>query len=172
MNNNYPSKIKIRLIGFLLLMFCISVTSFGQTQSVQGVVTSEGEPVPGALVMVKGTQKGTVTDIDGSYSIDAASGDVLVVSFVGYTTKEVTVVGGQTTINVNLDLSTSDLSEVVVVGYGSQIKKEVSGAIQSVSGKDLQDMPVSSVAQKLQGRLAGVQINQTTGKPGAGMNDR
>jgi TonB-linked SusC/RagA family outer membrane protein len=172
MNNNYPSKIKTRLIGFLLLMFCISVTSFGQSQSVRGVVTSEGEPVPGALVMVKGTQKGTVTDIDGSYTIDAASGDILVVSFVGYTTKEVAVTGGQTTINVDLVMSTSDLSEVVVVGYGSQIKKEVTGAIQSVSGKDLQDMPVSTVAQKLQGRLAGVQINQTTGKPGAGMNVR
>ncbi|WP_051315102.1 SusC/RagA family TonB-linked outer membrane protein [Algoriphagus terrigena] len=153
-------------------MFCISATSFGQTQSVRGVVTSEGEPVPGALVMIKGTQKGTVTDIDGNYTVDAAAGDVLVISFVGYTTKEVAVVGGQTTINVTLDLSTSDLSEVVVVGYGSQIKKEVTGAIQSVSGKDLQDMPVSSVAQKLQGRLAGVQINQTTGKPGQGMNVR
>jgi TonB-linked SusC/RagA family outer membrane protein len=172
MNNNYPSMIKIRLIGFLLLMFCISITSFGQTQSVRGVVTSEGEPVPGALVMVKGTQKGTVTDIDGSYTIDAASGEILVVSFVGYNTKEVAVTGGQTTINVDLVMSTSDLSEVVVVGYGSQIKKEVTGAIQSVSGKDLQDMPVSSVAQKLQGRLAGVQINQTTGKPGQGMNVR
>ncbi|WP_343851864.1 TonB-dependent receptor [Algoriphagus jejuensis] len=153
-------------------MFCISITSFGQTQAVQGVVTSEGEPVPGALVLVKGTQRGTVTDIDGNYSINAAAGEILVVSFVGYTTREVTVVGGQTTINVTLNLSTSDLSEVVVVGYGSQIKKEVTGAIQSVSGKDLQDMPVSSVAQKLQGRLAGVQINQTTGKPGQGMNVR
>lgn len=172
MKNHYLSKIKIRFIGFLLLMFCISVTSFGQAQSVRGVVSSEGEPVPGALVLVKGTQRGTVTDIDGTYSIDAAAGEILVVSFVGYKTKEVAVVGGQTVYDVTLDLSTSDLSEVVVVGYGSQIKKELTGAIQSVSGKDLQDMPVSSVAQKLQGRLAGVQINQTTGKPGQGMNVR
>ncbi|MBN7811070.1 TonB-dependent receptor [Algoriphagus sp. H41] len=172
MNNDYLSMIKIRFIGFLLLMLCMGVSSFGQSQSVRGVVSSEGEPVPGALVLVKGTQRGTVTDIDGNYSIDAAPGEILVVSFVGYTTKEVAVVGGQTEINVTLDLSTSDLSEVVVVGYGSQIKKEVTGAIQSVSGKDLQDMPVSSVAQKLQGRLAGVQINQTTGKPGQGMNVR
>ncbi|WP_332911251.1 carboxypeptidase-like regulatory domain-containing protein [Algoriphagus boritolerans] len=96
-------------------MFCISVTSFGQTQSVRGVITSEGEPVPGALVLVKGTQRGTVTDIDGNFSIEAAAGETLVVSFVGYTTKEVAVIGGQTTYNVTLDLSTSDLSEVVVV---------------------------------------------------------
>ncbi|WP_233553735.1 SusC/RagA family TonB-linked outer membrane protein [Algoriphagus lacus] len=153
-------------------MFCISVTSFGQTQSVRGVVTSEGEPVPGALVLIKGTQRGTVTDIDGNYSINAAAGEILVISFVGYSSKEVPVVGGQTVYDVTLDLSTSDLSEVVVVGYGSQIKKELTGAIQSVNGKDLQDMPVSSVAQKLQGRLAGVQINQTTGRPGQGMNVR
>jgi TonB-dependent starch-binding outer membrane protein SusC len=172
MNNHYLSKMKVRLVGFLLLMLCISVTSFGQSQSVRGVISSEGEPVPGALVIVKGTQRGTVTDIDGSFSIQAAAGETLVVSFVGYTTKEVAVVGGQTTYNISLALSTSDLSEVVVVGYGSQIKKEVTGAIQSVNGKELSDLPVSSLAQKLQGRLAGVQINQTTGRPGQGMNVR
>jgi TonB-linked SusC/RagA family outer membrane protein len=172
MNNHYLSRVKIRLFGFLMLMFCISAMSFGQTQSVKGVVTSEGEPVPGALVLIKGTQKGTVTDIDGNFSMEAASGDVLVVSFVGYSTKEVPVVGGQTTYNVTLDLSTSDLSEVVVVGYGSQIKKEVTGAIQSIGGAELRDMPVSTIAQKLQGRLAGVQINQTTGQPGRGMQVR
>ena len=92
--------------------------------------------------------------------------------FIGYTTKEITVTGGQTNFTISLDLSTSDLSEVVVVGYGSQIKKEVTGAIQSVGAKELADLPVSSIAQKLQGRLAGVQINQTTGKPGQGMNVR
>lgn len=172
MNNHYLSKMKIRLFGFLLLMFCISLTSFGQTQSVRGVITSDGEPVPGALVAVKGTQRGTVTAIDGSFSIDASAGETLVVSFVGYTTREVAVVGGQTTYNVSLSLSTSDLSEVVVVGYGSQIKKEVTGAIQSIGGAELRDMPVSTIAQKLQGRLAGVQINQTTGQPGRGMQVR
>ena len=174
MNNHYLSKIKVRFIGLLLLMLCVSMVSFGQTQSIRGVVASapDNEPVPGALVLVKGTQRGTVTDIDGTYTLEASPGETLVISFVGYTTKEVAVAAGQTTVNVTLELSTSDLSEVVVVGYGSQIKKEVTGAIQSVSGKDLQDMPVSSVAQKLQGRLAGVQINQTTGKPGQGMNVR
>ena len=172
MNNHYLSRIKIRLVGFLLLMFCISHLSFGQAQTVKGVITSEGEPVPGALVLIKGTQKGTVTDIDGNFSIGASAGDVLVVSFVGYTSKEVAVVGGQTTYNISLSLSTSDLSEVVVVGYGSQIKKEVTGAIQSIGGAELRDMPVSTIAQKLQGRLAGVQINQTTGQPGRGMQVR
>lgn len=172
MKNLYLSRIKIRLFGFLLLMLCMSVSSFGQTQSVQGVVTSEGEPVPGVLVIIKGTQRGTVTDIDGNFSINAASGEVLVVSFVGYNTKEVPVVGGQTVYNVTLDLSTSDLSEVVVVGYGSQIKREVTGSVANIGAETLKDMPVSTIAQKLQGRLAGVQINQTTGQPGRGMQVR
>ncbi|GMQ30263.1 SusC/RagA family TonB-linked outer membrane protein [Algoriphagus confluentis] len=174
MNNHYLSKVRIRLLGFLLLFVCLSLQSMAQTQTVRGVVLSEPDkqPVPGALVLIKGTQKGTVTDIDGSYSLEASPGEILVVSFVGYTTQEVAVVAGQTTVNINLPLSTSDLSEVVVVGYGSQIKKEVTGAIQSVSGETLRDMPVSTVAQKLQGRLAGVQINQTTGQPGRGMQVR
>uniref|UniRef100_UPI0030C76E7F SusC/RagA family TonB-linked outer membrane protein n=1 Tax=Algoriphagus sp. oki45 TaxID=3067294 RepID=UPI0030C76E7F len=152
----------------------MSLQVLGQTQTIRGVVLSEPdkEPVPGALVLIKGTQKGTVTDIDGSFSIDATPGEILVVSFVGYTTQEVAVVAGQTNVNINLPLSTSDLSEVVVVGYGSQIKKEVTGAIQSIGGDELRDMPVSTVAQKLQGRLAGVQINQTTGQPGRGMQVR
>jgi TonB-linked SusC/RagA family outer membrane protein len=172
MNNQYLSRIKIQFIGFLLLMSCISQFSFGQVQKVRGVITSENEPVPGALVMIKGTQQGSVTDNNGNFSIDASAGEILVVSFIGYTSKEVAVVGGQTTYNVSLELSTSDLNEVVVVGYGSQIKKEVTGAIQSIGGAELRDMPVSTVAQKLQGRLAGVQINQTTGQPGRGMQVR
>lgn len=174
MNNHYLSRVKIRFIGFLLLTLCISISSFGQTQTITGVVVSvpDNEPIPGALVSVKGTQKGTVTDIDGSFSIQAAPGETLVFSFVGFVAKEVAVVAGQSTVNVTLEYSTSDLSEVVVVGYGSQIKREVTGAIQSVSEAELADLPVSSTAQKLQGRLAGVQINQTTGKPGQGMNVR
>lgn len=174
MNNRYLSKVKVRLFGFLLLMLCFSIASIGQTQSVRGVVTSDPdkEPVPGALVSIKGTQKGTVTDIDGVFSIDAAPGDVLVISFVGFTTKEVAVVAGQTNLSINLAYSTSDLSEVVVVGYGSQLKREVTGAVQTVAGNDLRDMPVSQITNKLQGRLAGVQINQTTGRPGAGMSVR
>lgn len=174
MNNHYLSKVRIRILGFLLLFACMSLQSFAQTQTIRGVVLSEPdkEPVPGALVLIKGTQKGTVTDIDGSFSIDATPGEILVVSFVGYTTQEVAVVAGQTNVNINLPLSTSDLSEVVVVGYGSQIKKEVTGAIQSIGGEELRDMPVSTIAQKLQGRLAGVQINQTTGQPGRGMQVR
>jgi TonB-dependent starch-binding outer membrane protein SusC len=174
MNNHYLSKMKVHCFGFLFAMLFISIPIFGQAQSVRGVVTTEpdNEPLPGALVMIKGTQTGSVTDIDGSFTINASPGDVLVVSFVGYATREVTVASGQTTYNINLSLSTSYLTEVVVVGYGSQLKKEVTGSVQSVAGQDLMDLPVSQITTKLQGRLAGVQINQTTGRPGAGMSVR
>ncbi|MEP1085425.1 TonB-dependent receptor [Algoriphagus sp.] len=171
----YQSLIKTRFVGFLLALFIVSLSvSYAQSITVKGTVVSEGDnqPVPGALVSVKGTQRGTVTDIDGTFSIDASVGETLVVSFIGFTTNELILTANSLDIRVTLAYSTSDLSEVVVVGYGSQIKREVTGAIQSVNEKELKDLPVSSVAQKLQGRLAGVQINQTTGKPGEGMNVR
>lgn len=174
MKNHQSFRVKFRFFGVLFIMLCISILSFGQTQSVRGVVTSDPdrEPIPGAVVSIKGTQKGAVTDIDGVFSITATPGDILVVSFVGFITQEIAIVSGQTNLSINLANSISDLSEVVVVGYGSQIKKEVTGAIQSIGGTELKDMPVSTIAQKLQGRLAGVQINQTTGQPGRGMQVR
>ena len=174
MKNNYQTKVKIRLMGFLLFMFCLSFMVQAQTFNVKGKVISEGdnEPVPGALVVVKGTQRGTITDIDGSFTMEAAVGETLVVSFVGFNSKEILVQANQGDLTVSLAYSTSDLSEVIVVGYGSQIKKELTGAVQTIGSKELADMPVSSVAQKLQGKLAGVQINQTTGQPGKGMNVR
>ena len=169
MNNQYLSRIKIQFVGFLLLMFCISQPSFGQVQTVRGVITSESEPVPGALVMIKGTQKGSVTDNNGNFSIDASVGEILVVTFVGYTSKEVAVVGGQTTYNISLDLSTSDLLEVVVVGYGTQSTRNISSSVESVKFEDLTKAPVSQVGQMLQGKILGVRVNQTTGRPGEGL---
>ena len=95
----------------------------------------------------------------------------LVVSSVGYALQEVPV-NNRKTINITVSPDTKALGEVVVVGYGSQLKKEVTGAVQTINAKELKDLPVSQVTQKLQGRLAGVQINQTTGKPGQGMSVR
>jgi len=173
MKKHFQTKVKTRLIGLMLLMLFTTLTALAQSANVSGTVKDEtGESVPGATVLVKGTQTGTVTDIDGNFSIQAAPGDILVVSFIGYSSREITVQSGQTIYAVAMDISMSDLSEVVVVGYGSQIKKEVSGSIQSIGSEELKDMPVSTIAQKLQGRLAGVQINQTTGQPGQGMNVR
>ena len=161
---------KFPLVGclFTFLIFC---SSFAFSQ-VKGKVTDDkSEALVGVSVTIKGTTKGTQTDQKGAYSIDAAANSVLVFSFVGYETQEVTV-GGQKEINIALANDDKILNEIVVVGYGSQLKKSVTGAVQTVTAKDFKDLPVSQIGQKLQGQLAGVQINQTTGKPGQGMNIR
>ncbi len=150
-------------------MFSIGFTSFGQSQPVTGTVMSEREPVPGALVQIKGTQRGTITDIDGSFSINIESGEIMVVSFIGYATKEIAVTGGQTNFNISLDLSASDLSEVVVVGYGSQRKADITSAVSVINMDAVGDVPTTSVSRLLQGQAAGVQVRQQSGQPGEEM---
>ncbi|WP_460980325.1 SusC/RagA family TonB-linked outer membrane protein [Spirosoma fluminis] len=141
--------------------------------SVSGRVTDEqGNGLPGVSVVVKGTTQGTTTDVEGRFRISAPdTRAVLVFSFVGYIKQEITV-GSQQTISVKLAPDDQTLNEVVVVGYGSQLKKEVTGAVQTVSAQEIKDLPVSQIGQKLQGRLAGVQITQATGKPGQGISIR
>jgi len=141
--------------------------------SVSGRVTDEqGGGLPGVSVVVKGTTQGTTTDAAGNYRLLVPNTNAtLVFSFVGYKSREL-LVGSKTTINVTLNPDDLALNEVVVVGYGSQLKKEITGAVQTVSAAEIKDLPVSQIGQKLQGRLAGVQINQTTGRPGAGINIR
>ena len=139
---------------------------------VTGTVFDENSnPIIGVSVAVKGTTNGTQTDVDGKYKIQANEKSILVYSFVGYASKEV-LVGNQSKIDVNIEIDDKFLSEVVVVGYGSQLKREITGAVQTIGYKELKDLPVSQIGQKLQGQVAGVQINQTTGKPGQGMNIR
>ncbi|MCE6992163.1 TonB-dependent receptor [Dyadobacter sp. CY323] len=142
-------------------------------KSISGKVTDDaGEKVPGVSIVLKGSTVGTVTDAEGSYSITVPDqGATLIFSSVGFLTQEVPV-GNTNSINIKLAADSKALSEVVVVGYGSQLKREITGAVQTVSAADIKDVPVSQVTQKLQGRLAGVQINQTTGKPGQGMTVR
>jgi TonB-linked SusC/RagA family outer membrane protein len=153
----------------LILLF--TSASFAQ-QLVKGKVsTNDGEALVGVNVAIKGTTRGTTTNADGNFQLDAASTATLVFSYIGYITKEV-VVGNQQTINVSLPVNDKTLNEIVVVGYGSQVKKEVTGAVQTITAKEIKDLPVSQLAQKLQGQVAGVQINQTTGRPGQGMNVR
>jgi TonB-linked SusC/RagA family outer membrane protein len=142
-------------------------------KTVTGKVTDEnGSGLPGVSILLKGTTTGTVSDSEGSFSLSVPdAGGTLVLSSVGYLSKEA-VIGSNSTINVQLDPDSKALTEVVVVGYGSQLKREITGSVQTVKSEELKDIPVSQVTQKLQGRLAGVQINQTTGKPGQGMSVR
>jgi TonB-linked SusC/RagA family outer membrane protein len=172
MENKYSNRLKGKWVLLLSAFLLVSGASFAQTSAITGVVKSEGdlESIPGASVLVKGTTRGTTTNLDGEFTIQASPGEVLQFSFIGYATQEVPVTSQTSNLEIVLVSSTSDLEEVVVVGYGSQLKKEITGSVQTVDSEELRDLPVSQVTQKLQGRLAGVQIKQTTGKPGQGMS--
>lgn len=152
--------------SFGLLFFCLLLSSSVMAQ-VSGVVTDgeSGEALIGASVFVKGTQTGTITDIDGSYSIDAASDATLVFSFVGYTDIE-EAVAGRTTIDVAMSVGEL-LDEVIVTGYSTQRKRDITGAVAVVNSEDLNEVQATSFTQKLQGRVTGVQVS-TSGEPGAG----
>ncbi|MFG6687280.1 SusC/RagA family TonB-linked outer membrane protein [Mariniflexile sp. HNIBRBA6329] len=153
---------------FLILgiIFCLPI--YGQnTSNVKGTVSDEsGVPLPGVSIIVKNTTKGTATDFDGNYSIAVNTNDVLVFSFLGYKTQEVAV-KGRTTINLNLSEDKNVLDEVVVIGYGSTTRRDVTGAISSVSGEKLASVPVADAAQALQGKLPGVRVTTQDGRPGA-----
>lgn len=151
------------IVGLLL-----SWQTFAQV-AVSGKVNDEaGEAIPGVTVVVKGTTTGAITDIDGLYSIKVnnPASDVLVYSFVGLKTQEVPV-SGKSTINVTLESGTEYLEEVVAIGYGSVTKRDLTGSVSSVGEEQLKDIPVSSTAQALTGRLAGVQITTAEGSPDA-----
>jgi len=127
---------------------------------ISGTVTdTQGQPLPGANILVKGTTNGTQTNFDGNYTISAPSDATLVFSFIGYATKEVAV-NSQTTINISLAEDASQLEEVVIVGYGTLKKKDVTGAVATVGAKDIENLTFNDPAQTLQGRMAGVSVDQ------------
>jgi TonB-linked SusC/RagA family outer membrane protein len=130
------------------------------------VVSSKGTPLQGVTILVKGTKKGTSTDESGHFSIDAPENGTLVVSFVGYTTQEVPI-NNRTNINIVLVNANSELNEVVVIGYGTAKRKDLTGSVQSVSGKRLVDKPVTNLGQALENKVSGVQvISNGAGVPG------
>lgn len=139
-----------------------------QTKNVNGtVVDVNGDPVIGANVVVKGTTNGTITDIDGRFTIDADAKSVLNVSYIGYLTKEVAV-GNQQTVRIVLLEDTKTLDEVVVIGYGTQKKADLTGSVANVSAEKLNTQSNANIGQALQGKIAGVDIVSQGGSPGAG----
>lgn len=150
-----------------------SVTIIQQTKKVSGVVTDNtGEPILGANVVVKGTTEGTVTDMDGKYTLDVPNNATLSISFIGYTTKEVKV-GNLSVINVVLEEEAIGLNEVVAIGYGYVKKKDLTGAVSTVSADDMvMGGTVSNAAQALQGKTAGVQVSQSSKAPGGTISVR
>jgi TonB-linked SusC/RagA family outer membrane protein len=158
---------KIKQLLLLIAFAMTSLVASAQGFKVSGKITDTGgEPLVGASVVEKGTKNGIVTDVDGNYALSVANGNAtLVVSFVGHTSKDVAV-NNQSTLDVSLTEGDA-LSEVVIVGYGTQKKSQTTGAISSINNRQLTEMPITSLGQALQGRVAGVDVAQSGSKPGA-----
>ncbi|UZR96266.1 SusC/RagA family TonB-linked outer membrane protein [Chondrinema litorale] len=147
----------------------ISLNSF----QVKGVVTSsdDGEPLPGVSILIKGTQTGTTTNLNGEYTLDVNEGDILLFSFIGYQTQEATI-GSKTTLNIALEFDQEQLEEVIVIGYGTVKKSDLTGSVSALKSEDLNPGANASVDQMMQGRAAGVQISQSSSEPGGGLSIR
>ncbi len=159
-----------RLLGLLVLL--IGFTANAQEQVITGTVldAETKEAIPGATVLIKGTQNGTITDFDGNFRLELNPDDVelLNISFVGYESQEISI-KGKSTVNVELKMDVTALAEVVVVGYGTQKKALNTGANLQVSGEDIQKLSTTDALQGLQGQAAGVQLSSTSGQPGSSM---
>ncbi|WP_303316544.1 TonB-dependent receptor [Flavivirga abyssicola] len=157
---------------FMLTMVWLTGIAIGHSQNLTitgSIIDESGQPLAGANILIKGTSNGTQNDFDGLYSISAASDATLVVSYIGFITQEIEV-NGRTTINITLIEDSSQLDEVIIVGYGAQKKSDLTGAIATVSGKDIDNFTFTDASQALQGRMAGVSVQSSGGAPGAGAN--
>lgn len=162
---------KNKIFKNLVFLSIFMLGSMVYAQTITGVVSDNGGPLPGVNITVKGSSVGTQSDFDGNYSLDANSDATLVFSYIGYATQEV-LVDGRSSINITLAEDASKLEEVVVIGYGSIRAKDATGAVASVKSEDFNSGVIASPEQLIQGKTAGVQITQTSGEPGAGVNIR
>lgn len=165
MNNSFI--IKILLLGLFV------ITGQSYAQSVSGIVTEGGTPIPGINIVVEGTSNGTTTDFDGKYALNNLElNQVIVYSYIGFKTQTVAY-SGQTTINIQLEQDTEALGEVIVLGYGQvQNKKNVTSAVSTISTEQIQRVPVALPESALQGAAAGVAVTQTSGSPGSPLTIR
>ena len=156
---------KVFILYFLLFIPAGQLV-FSQNTISGTVKDATGQPLPGATVIIENTSKGTTTDFDGNFSIEASKGEVLAISFVGFASAKMTI-GDAKTYQISLKEDAAQLDEVVVVGYGTQKKVNLTGSVQSVTFKEEVNQPVTNSGQLLYGRFSGVQLNQTSGNPGA-----
>lgn len=164
---------KILLLSFMLLL-TLSFNALAQERTVTGKVTSadDGSGLPGVNVILKGTNTGAITDIDGNYSVSVpSSGGILQFSFIGLKSVEIEI-GARSVIDVPMSEDVETLEEVIVTGYQNQLKRELTGAVTSVKGDEIANIPLQSFDRAIQGRVAGVQIASQSGAPGAGVNIR
>ena len=153
------------IIAFTL----VSLFAFSQTRQISGRVSdAAGQGLPGVTVLVKGTGSGTTTNIEGNYSLNVEAGNTIQFSFMGFVSQDIAIVN-QSVINITLLEDSRLLDEVVVVGYGVQRKKDITTSVAVVDDKALKDRPIVTVSQALQGKAAGVQVTQPSGKPGSGL---
>jgi len=169
MNNS--KRVKLKILFSLLFSLCTLIIT-AQERTIRGVVKdTAGEPVIGANVRVKNTTIGTATDIDGNYTLAVpASANTLSVTYIGMRETEVPITGN--TVNITMEEDVSNLDEVIVVGYGSRVRKDLTGSVGSVSGTKIAAVPVTSAAIALQGKISGVQVTTVDGAPGADINIR
>ncbi len=158
------------LLAFLFVVFT-SLNGFAQITVTGRIISqADNESLPGATILLKGTNTGTVTDLDGNFSIKVTSeSDVLVISMVGYKPQEITI-GKQSVINIALETQVTGLDEVVVIGYGTVKKSDLTGSVSSVKSKDLTAVPVTNALESLQGKVAGLDLVKTSGQAGAALN--
>ena len=167
-----PRPVRILSLHKLLLFLSFVIAHRAAAQSITGTVTdaTDGSGLPGVNILAKGTTTGTVTDIDGNYRITVADNtETLVFSSVGYQSVE-EAIGGRTTISVSLDPDVQGLDEVVVIGYGTQERKDITGAVTSVDAEQISRQPIANVQQALQGQTPGVQVTQEGGQPGGSVD--
>ncbi|MEO6894725.1 MAG: carboxypeptidase-like regulatory domain-containing protein, partial [Ginsengibacter sp.] len=168
--NNFPKLLLLVVSTFCLLL--LSATSRGQgTITVKGQVVDKatGNPLDEASIQIKGSKAGTTTDANGNYSINASGNAILIFSTVGYENVEMAV-NGRTVINISLEVSNKGLSEVVVVGYGTQKRENITGAVGVIHSSSLSDRPTSSPANLLQGLSPGLTVSTQGSYPGASSN--
>ena len=159
---------KLRIKLTLFALFSLQLFSYAQEQPVVSGTVSDGSnvPIPGANVIVVGTNRGVYTNFDGKFTINAVKGEVLQFSYVGYQTKNITI-SDNTTYSIVLEESASELDEVVIIGYGTQKKSHLTGAISKVVNEDLDQIAVSRVDDALVGQVSGVNIQATEGEAGS-----
>src|SRR5690606_4436643 len=177
-----PIRKRLLLSGFVFPCFFIflitGVPSLGQEPgngknvTINGTVTdTTGLPLIGAAVVIEGTESGTVTDQEGKYEISVPQGSTLTFCYIGFEPRQVEI-GDQSTINVTLTEEIEALEEVVVIGYGTQTRSDLTGSVAQVSSREINAFPSTNLLQSLSGRASGVRVSQTTGAPGGGLNVR
>lgn len=159
----------LNTFAFFFLTVLFSPSLQAQSLEIKGKVTDMNqEPLIGATILVQGSEQGTITDINGNFQLKTDAKATLIISYTGFSSK-IILVGNQTVWNIILEPEDLKLEEVVVIGYGSQRKSQITGAISSLKGKDIQDQPVSNLANSMQGRVAGLNVMSASGTPGSGL---